>query len=201
MNKFIKAIYPNLCIFCGERLEGDFCAPCAKKHKTNADSEGFSVAALRYEEEVKNAVWRFKFRSDFFAVRQLSEYMKIAVLEKFSDVEFDFATYVPQTKKKERRRGYNHGKLLAEAVAKKLGINCETALLKVRETKDQHQLDFKARTSNLSGAFKNVCETKGKKILLVDDVITSGNTILECKKVLCEEGECEVYVVVAAKVM
>ncbi len=199
MNRFIKSIYPNLCIFCGESLQGDFCESCFSKFAAKPLSDEFITAALRYEDEVKNAIWRFKFRENFFAARQLSEYMKIAVLDKFCDVEIDFVSYVPQTKKKERRRGYNHGEILAKAVADKLSVECKPALIKVLETKDQHDLSFKDRVNNLDGAFKSVLDANGQNILLVDDVLTSGNTIKECVRVLSQIKDCNIYTVVATK--
>ncbi len=201
MNKLVSAIYPNLCIFCEAKLQEDFCAACYEKYKVSNQDELAIATALRYEEDVKNAVWQFKFRSNFFAARQLSEYMKIAVCDKFKDIDFDCVSYVPLTKKKERSRGYNHAKILAEALAKKLSLECKVTLKKVLETKDQHDLSLKDRVANLNGAFEAVLNTEGMKILLVDDVLTSGNTIKECTKVLCQNESCNVYSVVAAKVL
>ncbi len=109
-----------------------------------------------------------------------------SVKKSFPDENFDIITFIPQTKKEATKRGYNQGELLATEVGKLLAIPTEPLLVKLYETERQHSLPFLSRSGNVFGTF-DVCNkalVKDKKILLIDDIKTSGSTLNECSKML-----------------
>lgn len=108
---------------------------------------------------------------------------------------------VPLARKKEAQRGFNQSELLARYVSKKLGFRGGLALLKKKDTKPQMKLLRKDRLINLRGAFTIADKSLifGKKVLLIDDVMTTNATLNECAKVLKESGAREVWGAVIAK--
>jgi ComF family protein len=109
---------------------------------------------------------------------------------------------VPLSRKKERRRGFNQAKEIAQELSSRLNLPLiDGVLLKFKETPAQVDLEEKARMENPRGAFlvKNSEKIKNKKILLVDDVYTTGATIEECARVLKEAGAKDVWGVAVAR--
>lgn len=108
---------------------------------------------------------------------------------------------VPLHPKKESERGFNQAELIAEYFSKKLKLSGACVLVRTKETETQVKLDRNERLKNLKGAFacRDKKTVKGKTILLVDDVTTTGATLNECAKVLLESGARSVWGVVAAK--
>ena len=111
-------------------------------------------------------------------------------------------TYVPVTKKRRRERGYNQGELLARAIGKELDIPVVQALEKKRETPQQKSLTKAARLDNLKASFaiRDRTAVKGKTVLLVDDVLTTGATADEVCRELLIAGTKEIYFIAAASV-
>lgn len=106
---------------------------------------------------------------------------------------FEYIVPVPLHKERERERGFNQAYLLAKALSKKVNARCLRLLKKIKNTPSQTELDYRYRQENVKGSFK-VCtkETLRKKVLLVDDVFTTGATANECARLLSERGA-EVY--------
>ena len=100
--------------------------------------------------------------------------------------EFDFITAVPMHKKDLKKRGYNQSALLAKELGKRLDLPYRETIDKIKQTKKQHNLKYNERKTNLNGAFKVIDKdaVKGKRILIIDDIITSGYTLGNCCKVL-----------------
>lgn len=101
-------------------------------------------------------------------------------------MEFDMVTYTPLSKKSLRKRDYNQAYLLAREVSKRLDIPLVDLLIKVRKTDEQKTLSAQKRKTNVYGAFdlKDKDIVFGKRILLIDDVKTTGSTLNECAKML-----------------
>ena len=98
---------------------------------------------------------------------------------------------VPLHRARFRERGYNQAELLARACAEIMGFPFEETLEKFKRTKPQHKINAKERIKNVRGAFRllDSKSVKGKHVLLIDDIITTGNTLGECAKVLLQ-GKC-----------
>lgn len=113
--------------------------------------------------------------------------------------EADIVTPVPLHWFKRLRRGYNQSSLLARVVADNTGITVRNVLKRKRYTKSQTQLTDTIRRENVFGAFTiEENEVKNKRILLVDDVLTTGATMNECARILKQAGAAAVYSCVAA---
>jgi len=115
----------------------------------------------------------------------------------------DSVVPVPLHPARQRERGYNQSELISSRVAAALGMSHEPRLLKrTRQTQTQTLLDAERRKSNISGAFEVdrdlLVTLKGKRILIIDDVITTGSTIKECARTLKRGGATSVYAASAA---
>ena len=129
------------------------------------------------------------------AARMLGTFMADAVRKEGS--HWDMIVPIPMTKRKVRRRGYNQSELLGRTAAKILDVPLETALHKIRETRAQHTLNESERAKNLLGAYQaDTALVQGKRILLCDDVLTTGATLREGAKALLQAGAAEVGAVV-----
>lgn len=116
--------------------------------------------------------------------------------------KLDAVACVPMDAKKERQRGFNQSELLAEAISQRAGILNVHALRKIKTTPPQVTLSEKERWENVKGAFDIIEEkkqaVKGKKLLLVDDVLTTGATAGACSLVLRKNGAARVFVATIA---
>lgn len=113
----------------------------------------------------------------------------------------DVVVPVPVHPERLLERGYNHAELLSEKIAKILGKpHGPSVLRRVRHTERQSGLTRRSRLENIRGAFEAVCpgEVAGRKILLIDDVLTTGSTASECARVLLRAGGTSVAVAVLA---
>ena len=126
----------------------------------------------------------------------LARVMQDLELQRREKTDFDMVTWAPLSKKRLRRRGYDQARLLAEAVAKELGLPGEGLLRKVRNTPPQSGIDTpEARRANVSGVYAAAepNHAAGKCILLIDDIITTGATVSECARILLLSGAESVY--------
>lgn len=188
-----KIIYPDFCPYCTKLLEHfDYaCESCKKKIPENGITQGVrggyrSCSALHYSGIFKRALFRFKFRKKKYHARQFAYLLHRQVQNSYPDMIFDYITYVPMHKKALRKRGFNQCEALAKELSKLMGIPYRSTLVKIRNTKPQHELESIERYTNLIGAFKVADKNavKDKSILLLDDVITTGSTLGECAKTL-----------------
>jgi ComF family protein len=189
MCKNNKRISLPICLRCGNNV--DDCR-CTINDKPRYDGV---IAPFYFQGGAVNSIYRFKFYGYTELVDAMTKEMADAVNIKYKDVSFDIITYVPLTKKRLKKRGYNQSQLLANSLAEKLDITCLNLLNKIKETSSQRESNAVQRRKNLKNAFEiqdNV-DIKDKIILLVDDVKTTGSTINECTKVLKRKGAQEVY--------
>lgn len=197
-----------LCKECSENLpviKGEKCKYCGaeksrcacKKHKLSYDG---ITAPFYYEDCVKKCVVRLKFSGKIVLGSILAKDMAKAVKEDFGEKNFDFICFVPFTNWQKIKRKYNQSEILAENLAKELNIPLCNIMVKFFETSAQHKMNSRARKGNVFGVYdvKNGINVKGKTILLVDDVKTSGSTLDDCAAILKIRGASEVYCVTAA---
>ena len=105
-------------------------------------------------------------------------------------------------KTKQSVRGYNQCELIAKELSKELNVNFEkNNLIKIKDTKTQSTLSKSQRKENIKGAFQinNEARIKNKKIILIDDIYTTGSTVNECSRILKKSGAKEIIVVTIAK--
>ena len=108
---------------------------------------------------------------------------------------FDFITWVPVSAKRKRKRGYDQAEIVAQSVGRELGIKPTRLLKKLRDNPAQSGLQSEQRRANVLGvyAFTGETDLRGKRILLIDDVFTTGSTAEECARVLKSADASEVH--------
>ncbi len=217
-------LFPRRCRYCGEvidlrrelcdtcrpddcRVTGDVCPRCGcEKAACNCrPGKPFyeQVAApFYYEGAAEKALHRLKFGKRPEAADVLAEEMARCLQERYEGYTFDVCTYVPLTKKGLKQRGFNQSELLAKTVAEQAGIPLKALLQKDYETPMQHRLRSLERSGNLLGAFSvpegETAALQNARVLLVDDIKTSGATLNECAKTLLIAGAAEVFCLTAA---
>lgn len=158
-----------------------------------------AVSAYLYEDGVTVLISKFKNGRP-----HLNELFADKIAERLIGFpEIDCITYVPLTKKSAYRRGYNQSKLLAKALSKRIQTPAVYGAIKrVKSGRAQKGLTQAERVENVKGAFKIVKRDKfrGKNVLLVDDVLTTGSTVNEICRILLKAGTKTVYVATAASV-
>lgn len=174
------------CKRCGVALDGeeDYCGNCAFD-KIYFDR---AYSSFSYEGAVRKAILDMKFNGAGLNSKVLSRYL--AYTAKVNDLHFDFVTYAPMSKKSQKIRHYNQAKLLAKSFCDILDKkDCLVeAIVKVKETERQESLGKQERKTNLVGSYKINVDVKGKTVLVIDDIKTTGATLNECAKVLKRAG-------------
>ena len=199
----LRTVYPPKCVLCATVLpknETDFCAFCrvtapeCEKYQFRFSFLAGWTAVWYYKDTVKGSLTRYKFRG---RRQYASAYgRKLAMKLQDRGVEFDTLTFVPISPLRKARRGYDQVALLSKAVGRELGIKSCRTLRKIRNTPPQSGItDPAQRRANVLGAYKAVNEEqiRGKRILLLDDIITTGATASECARVLLTAGAKEVH--------
>ncbi len=190
----------HTCAICGCPLYDNerLCSTC-QTHPHKFDK---AISCLTYDGSVKNAIINYKFYHKRAYCRPFSAMMHRRILPLHKKEPFHLVLCAPLSKLSYQERGYNQAALLAERIADKLELSfIEEAFLKTKETPKQSTLHYKERLQNLSSAFRlNIpCRVvKGKRILLIDDVITTGATADSLAKHLKRAGASYVLVLTVA---
>ena len=159
-----------------------------------------AASALPFTGIARKLIPLYKFRNCLAVAPFLSERMCEAWNTYCADCQIDAITYIPLHFTRYFTRGYNQSEILADMLAKRLGIPKIRALRRRRRTSQQARLGLKSRMANMAGAFSaDEKGIAGKRILLVDDVFTTGTTFTAATKALQKAGAAEVYVLSAAR--
>lgn len=204
----LDLLFPPRCVFCGKLLrkgEDGLCAVCQRElpwitgraAEQKPEFISLCVSPLWYQGNVRESIRRYKFhgRSGYAVV-----YGRLAAqcVRDHLDDRFDLITWVPLSAKRLKERGYDQAGLLAQGAARELGCTAVGILKKVRSNDAQSGLsDDAARKANVLGVYKITAPeaVSGKRILLVDDVVTTGATLSECARVLRMGGAADVVCV------
>lgn len=184
----IEVIYPreNYCIICGEDDCFGICSNCKRSINLIGEEHQEEIISCGYYGGVlKELILKFKYKSDFTAGDILAELLEAYITEKFDYKEYIIA-YIPLSKKSQKARGFNQCEYIAKKLAGNLEIKVVELLIKVKETKEQKKLKKDERFENIREAFgvKKGINIKNKKIILIDDVTTTGATLQEASKLL-----------------
>lgn len=159
-----------------------------------------AASALPFTGIARKLIHLYKFRNCLAVAPFLSERMCEAWNTYCADCQIDAITYIPLHFTRYFTRGYNQSEILADMLAKRLSIPKIRALRRRRRTSQQARLGLKSRMANMAGAFSaDEKGIAGKRILLVDDVFTTGTTFTAATKALQKAGAAEVYVLSAAR--
>ena len=210
----LDLLFPPKCVFCGRLLtsgERDFCARCQRElpwlagPEAEQTGEFFTLCAspLAYRDQVRDSIRRYKFKGRQGYHKAYGRLVAQCVHDHL-DGRWDLITWVPLSDQRRRERGYDQAFLLASAAALELGEVAVETLRKGRNTEAQSGLDDDAaRRATVLGAFGVVpgkeALVRSRRVLVVDDVLTTGSTLSECARVLREAGAREVYGAVFAR--
>lgn len=206
-----ELLFPPKCVLCGEILEKDeldLCRECrvnAPEYPIGRLKPQFldSFAAIwYYEDTVRRSLLRYKFYGARHYAQCYGRILAMKLLQEYPE-GFDVLTWVPISRLRKLRRGYDQVELLARAVGAELGMEPRPLLKKVRHNPPQSGIVGQAqRRANVLGIYRaeQKEEIIGKRILLLDDILTTGATAGECARVLLTAGAAEVHCAVVAAV-
>lgn len=186
--KKLRRLTSYTCIKCGKPLGKCVCRQIPSEFERCVSAFGFEeacVASLIYKLKSEGA----KITSDFLA-KNLCWRLK----KEYGDVNFDCVTYVPVTRRQYNKKGFDHAQIIAKFISKELKIPFLKSPIYKRNGIKQKYLDVENRKKNAPKMFrlKRKAEISGR-ILLVDDVMTTGNTFSVCAKLLKRAGASEIY--------
>lgn len=206
-----ELLFPPKCVLCGailEKDELDLCRDCrvnAPEYPIGRLKPQFldSFAAIwYYEDTVRRSLLRYKFYGARHYAQAYGRILAMKLLQEYPE-GFDVLTWVPISRLRKLRRGYDQVELLARAVGAELGMEPRPLLKKVRHNPPQSGIVGQAqRRANVLGIYRAEQEEEiiGKRILLLDDILTTGATAGECARVLLTAGAAEVHCAVVAAV-
>lgn len=211
LEKLLDLLFPPRCPFCRSILrdgERTVCAACDKSlPRTNAASceQSFPhvekcFSPLYYDGTVRQSLLRYKFGGMSVYSEKYSEFILKCIDE--NKVSCDIITWVPLSAARRRRRGYDQAELLARCLAKRRGIDCKRLIVKIRNNPAQSgTASADMRKKNVSGVYRVVdgAEIRGRTVLLVDDIVTTGSTLGECARVLKSAGAAQVFAATLAR--
>ncbi len=218
----ISFIFPKRCKFCDSvvkynesscekcenslnRITGEICFKCGMD-KENCDckehkSYYIAIASpFYYDGAIGNTIRLLKFRKKTHLSKTIAEEMANCYYEKLAEYSPDVVTFVPMHKNQQKKRGFNQAELVTREMCEILNLPCEDILIKTETTDQQHMLDESERTGNLLGVFsvKEDFDLTDKRVLLCDDIKTTGATLNECAKTLLINGASDVICLTSA---
>jgi len=215
----LSLLYPPECVLCGRnqpavvcdtcraglpRIEGPRCEQCADTLDdpsldlciacgTQERSFDRVVAVAPYDRGWRTLIHCFKFDGEQAVGRFLAREAAAVAQSAGLETEIDVITYVPMTRQERRCRGFNQAERLAQGIARELKLPVQRMLAKHRRTERQSRLGARQRRENLRDAFR-VVRWERRRVLLVDDICTTGATVNECARAL-RRGGCHSVVV------
>lgn len=195
-NILLDLLYPPRCAFCHCFVKSSAVAVCDECRKnlpytTNggrqkADFVAACVSPLYYEDDVRESLLRYKFCGASGYAKVYAPLLADCIREQL-DGTFDIISWVPLSRKRLRERGYDQAQLLAKAIAREWNTTAVRTMKKVRHTAAQSQTgSAEKRRANISGAYRALdpALVADKRILLIDDIVTTGSTLSECARTL-----------------
>lgn len=185
----IEYIYFQICPVCGRNAVGGRTHPrCRNRYSLDG-----LYAIARYTGPVRSLIHALKYRLSFDTVHCMAGIISRRYPAYLP--HFDCLVPIPLFWKRERMRGFNQSRLIAEGIGKMEDIPVKELLIRIRDTGSQAELTLEERRKNIRDAFSCAQgkDPSGKKILLIDDVTTTRSTVMECAKALKKQGAGEVW--------
>ena len=224
--KILNFIYPPVCGICG-KLNSDFlCKKCEKileseavfgvdkykkierkkeNIKNNFNNKKYfdeHLYIFLYQGIIRRIILKYKFQEEAYLYKTFVNFL-LKNENFFEKIEkYDTIVPVPISKKRKKKRGYNQSELLAKEIAYNANLVLEKeSLYKIKDIVEQSKLNKENRLKNIQGVYELVNKEKlnKKKILLIDDIYTTGSTVNECSKVLREAKPKKIGVLTLAK--
>ena len=202
-----------MCGICGKLEQKSLCNKCKIKLQKSAickieDYKNTSsyfdehIYLFQYTGEIRDTILQYKFNEKSYIYRTFLELIKNNENICAQIKKYDIIIPVPISKKRLNTRGYNQSSIIAKNLAKELNIEySEKILIKTKDNKPQSEMKQYTRKSNVSGVYKVINKERinNKKVLIVDDIFTTGSTVDECAKVLKENNAQSIGVFTLAK--
>ncbi len=213
IRKALRWLYPKQCSVCGKiiplnedyclcsrtesvRISTDYCHHCGYEVKncvcnaTNTVMLPHIAGVYLYGGRIRADILDLKFKNEKHLAEKLGTDMAERCANVYYNIDFDAVTFVPMTDKSLDKRLYNQSELLANQVGKMMFLPVENMFVKTRDTHSQYGLSGENRRANLkdSVTLRKGVSVKGKRILICDDVKTTGTTFEQCVKALQENG-------------
>lgn len=195
----------HICLICREKNSSamDYiCKDCYENldilnREVKIDSPFINRAyySLSYNRFIRDKMKDYKYNGKNYLCKPFGQIMLDTINKLEIDKNIDFVAYIPTHRRKEALRGYNQAELLANYISQKINKPLlQGNLIKIRWTKEQSHSNKIDRINNLKESFyiKDPSKIKGKRILLVDDIITTGSTMEECSRILKKNGAMEI---------
>lgn len=211
----IVSIYPPICGICGKINSESLCQKCKiklKKHEeSNIINEGETIEGkyfneliyiFKYEGLVRKLILDYKFNDKSYIYSTFANFL-LKNEKIFKNIKkYDKIIPVPISKERLRTRGYNQSLLISKEISKQTNVKLvNNCLLKTKNIIEQSKLNKEQREKNIQGVYelKNKQLIENEKILLIDDIYTTGNTVNECCKTLREGNPNKIGILVLAK--
>lgn len=198
--RLLALLFPTRCIICRELLDGGrprICPRCAERlpyttngGKRHGDFFSLSISSVYYEGAMRKAMHRYKFGGARVYATAFGTLLASTIYEHLEG-QYDLMSWVPLDAARLRQRGYDQARLLAERAAEQLCRECVPLLEKKRGVRPQSGTGSpERRRANIAGAYRvpEPSVVEGKRILLIDDMVTTGATMSECAKTLLLAG-------------
>ena len=211
LGALLDLLFPPRCVFCRRLLhrgeEGPRCQqelPWALGAEAEQTGEFFSLCAspLWYQDQVRASFHRYKFKGVRGYSRTYGRLVAQCVQDHLAG-RYDLITWVPLSRARLRQRGYDQAMLLASAAALALDDVAAETLCKVRDTEAQSGLgkNDASRRANVLSAYQvtDPALVEGRRVLLIDDIVTTGSTLSECARVLRTAGATDVVCAALAR--
>ncbi len=197
IDSLLDFIFPGVCVICGKLNKNYLCNCCylnlkqelayktITKNQLNNKFKLYYMAS--YKGLVRKLILKFKFSDEAYISNAFSYLLIKNKTFRENITKYNYVIPVPSFKKNLQHRGYNQTELIAKQIEKKINIKCLTnVLIKTKENRRQSELNKYERILNVQNVYelRNEEIIKGKSILLIDDIYTTGNTIKECRKTL-----------------
>ncbi len=205
----LETLYPKQCLICGKKEKDAICSKCYNKLKIESKIDTYTnksfeehLYIFKYEGKIRQLIINYKFKekaylNELFAKIILKNEKICRKIKKYGII-----IPVPIHKKRKNERGYNQSELIARKLAKSLKLELVTdSLIKQKNTLPQSTLSKKQRIENTKQVYKiqNRQKIENKKIILLDDIYTTGATTEECSKILKQNGAKQILVLTIAK--
>ena len=207
ISKILDYIYYRKCYICSKKcLEISICEDCLDKIFSDllfCKTTRFGVdiyTATIYETEILKIIRALKYHKK----REFEKLLSDIIIKTIKNYDLDIKDYiicpVPISENRLKKRKYNHMELVGNSVAKEFNLEIKPEYLKrVKDTAPLYKIPVPEREKTINGAFEVSDEIKGKKVLLIDDIITSGTTIKELTKLITEKEPEKLLVLCATR--
>ncbi len=215
VSKILNLIYPPICGICGKINKNSLCKKCEIELKKQAENRITNngeekqdkyfnelMYIFKYEGQIRKLILDYKFNEKSYLYLTFVNFL-LKNKKIFENIKnYDTIMPVPISKKRLKARGYNQSLLIAKEIAQRTNLKLmNDCLIKTKNIIEQSKLNKEDRIQNIQGVYKlkNMKLIENKKILLIDDIYTTGSTVNECSKMLIIGNPIKIGVLVLAK--